>query len=160
MSTPRRSNAEIQFSEDEDETESASVIRHVVSHDGHKEASELVNTVNFPAVAIEIQRDFLTSIHAEVTRRFPELSFVISRVSVDSNTEVAVLTISQRRLFVHPPYGMVSRIQGYVQYKTYCISRQQRVSVDSKTDKCHVQKSIESVFARANQSVINTLLCN
>ena len=31
MSTPRRSNAEIQFSEDEDETESASVIRHVVS---------------------------------------------------------------------------------------------------------------------------------
>ena len=67
MSTPRRSNAEIQFSEDEDETESASVIRHVrvVSHD---EVSELVNTVNFPAVAIEIQRDFLTSIHAEVTR--------------------------------------------------------------------------------------------
>ena len=40
MSTPRRSNAEIQFSEDEDETESASVIRHVVSHDGH-EASEI-----------------------------------------------------------------------------------------------------------------------
>ena len=68
MSTPRRSNAEIQFSEDEDETESASVIRHVVSHDGHEEASELVNTMNFPAVAIEIQRDFLTSIHAEVTR--------------------------------------------------------------------------------------------
>ena len=66
MSTPRRSNAEIQFSEDE--TESASVIRHVVSHDSHEEASELVNTVNFPAVAIEIQRDFLTSIHAEVTR--------------------------------------------------------------------------------------------
>ena len=65
MSTPRRSNAEIQFSEYEDETESASVIRHVVSHD---EASELVNTVNFPAVAIEIQRDFLTSIHAEFTR--------------------------------------------------------------------------------------------
>ena len=70
MSTPRRSNAEIQFSEDEDETESTSVIpfRHVVSHDGHEEASELVNTVNFPAVAIEIQRYFLTSIHAEVTR--------------------------------------------------------------------------------------------
>ena len=60
MSTPRRSNAEIQFSVDEDETESASVIRHVVSHDGHEEASELVNTVNFPA-------DFLTSIHAQVT---------------------------------------------------------------------------------------------
>ena len=68
MSTPRRSNAEIQFSGDEDETESASVIRHVVSHEGHEEASELVNTVNFPAVAIEIQRDFLTSIHAEITR--------------------------------------------------------------------------------------------
>ena len=84
MSTPRRSNAEIKFSEDKDETESASVIRHVVSHDGHKEASELVNTVNFPAVAIETQRDFLTSIHAEVARLlvFPFLLALLGGGSV------------------------------------------------------------------------------
>ena len=59
MGTPRRSNAELDAeSEDEDETESASVSRHVVGRDGHEvllETSELVNTVNLPAVAIEIQ---------------------------------------------------------------------------------------------------------
>ena len=127
MGTPRRSNAELQLSdaesEDEDETESASVSLHVVSRDGHEVPleSELVNTVNLPAVAIEIQKDFLTSIRAGVTQRFPELSFVMSYVSVDSSTKVPVLMISQRRLFVHPPYGMVSRIQGYVEYKIYSV---------------------------------------
>ena len=73
MGTPRQSNVELQLSdaesEDKDETESASVSRHVVSRDGHEvplETSELVNTVNLPAVAIEIQKDFLTSIHARL----------------------------------------------------------------------------------------------
>ena len=54
MGTPRRSNAELQLSdaesEDEHETESASVSRHVVSRDGHEvplETSELMNTVKF-----------------------------------------------------------------------------------------------------------------
>ena len=108
MGTPRRSNAELQLpdveSEDEDETESASVTRHVparVSRDGHEvplETSELVNMVNLPAVAIEIKKDFLTSVYAGL-----ELLNAIKR---------------------------------------------------------HVQRLIESVFARANQSVINTLLCN
>ena len=63
----------------------------MVSRDGHEvplETSELVNTVNLPAVAIEIQKDFLTSIHAGVTQRFPDLSFVMSYVSVDSSTKV------------------------------------------------------------------------
>ena len=64
MGTPRRSNAELQLSdaesEDKDETESASVSRHVVSRDGHEvplEISELVNTVNLPAIVIEIQKE-------------------------------------------------------------------------------------------------------
>ena len=78
MGTSRQSIAELQLSdaegEDEDETESASVSLHVVSRDGHKvplktSDSELVNTVNLPAVAIEIQKDFLTGIHARVTQR-------------------------------------------------------------------------------------------
>ena len=29
--------------------------------------------------------------------------------------------INQHHLFVQPPYGMVSRIQGYVQYKKYSV---------------------------------------
>ena len=92
MSTPNQSNTGLQLSDanGEGETECASISRHV-------EAPELANTVNLPAVAIEIQKDFLTSIHAGVRRRFPKLT---SHVSVDSNTKIPVLTISQRRLFV------------------------------------------------------------
>ena len=117
MSTPNRglqlSDADSE-GEDEGETGGASVSRHV-------DASELANTVNLSAVAIETQNDFLTSIHEGVSRRFPELSFVMSHVSIDSNTKIPILMISQRRLFVHPPYGTVSRIQGCVQYKTYSV---------------------------------------
>ena len=41
----------------------------------------------------------------------------MSRASVNSDSQIPVLTINQSHLFVHSPYGMVSHIQDYVQYK-------------------------------------------
>ena len=121
MSTPRRSNTGLQLSDANCKggTEGASIScpSHMDGHDSCEPplevselGEELANTANFPVVATEIQKDFLTSIDAGVGQRFPELSFVMSHVLLDSNTKIPVLTISQCRLFVHPPYGMVSRI--------------------------------------------------
>ena len=82
------------------------------------EISTPPNTVaSLPEVSLEIQKDFLSRIHEQVAMRFPNLCFAMSRVTVDSK-EVPVLTICQRRL---PPHGMVSRIQGFVQYKEYTV---------------------------------------
>ena len=69
-----------------------------------------------------MQKDFLTCIYEGISGRFPDLSYAMSRVSVNSDMQIPVLTINQPHLFVHTPYGMVSRIQGYVQYKMFCNS--------------------------------------
>ena len=74
------------------------------------------------AESIKMKEGFLTSIYEEVSGCFPDLSFAISRASVNSDTQIPVLTINQCHLFIHPPYGMASRIQGYVQYKMFCNS--------------------------------------
>jgi len=76
--------------------------------------------VSLPEVSIEIQEDFLSRIHEQVAMHFPNLCFAMSRVTVDSK-EAPVLTISQRRLSICPPHGMVSRIQGFVQYEEYSV---------------------------------------
>ena len=50
-----------------------------------------------------------------------DLSFAMSHASVNSDTQILVLKINQHHpIFVYPPYGMVSLIQGYVQYKMFC----------------------------------------
>ena len=38
---------------------------------------------------------------------------------VDSTRYVSVLVINQRNLFYHPPFGMISRVQVSVQYRSY-----------------------------------------
>ena len=80
------------------------------------------NTVvnSAPEVSTENQEQFLSKIHQEIASRFPSLCFAMSRVEVNS-TQIPVLTISQRHLSVHLPHGMLSRIQGYVQYKEYSV---------------------------------------
>ena len=85
----------------------------------HTKAPELQN-ISRIAESIKTQEDFLTSIHEEVSGRFPDLSFAMSHVSVNNDTQIPVLTINQRHLFIHPPYGVVSRIQDYVQFKMFC----------------------------------------
>ena len=82
------------------------------------EAPELQN-ISRIAESIKTQ-DFLTSIHELVSGRFPDLSFVMSHASVNSDMQILVLTINQCHLFIHPPYGMVSHIQDYIQFKTFC----------------------------------------
>ena len=102
-------------SDSEGEVEDASISPTL----SHAEAPELQN-ISGIAESIKTQEDFLTSIYEEVSGRFPDLSFAMSCASVNSDTQIPVLTINQCHLFVHPPYGMVSHIQGYVQYKMFC----------------------------------------
>ena len=88
----------------------------------HVEEPELQN-ISRIAESIKTQY-FLTSIYVEVSERFPVLSFVMSHASVNSDIQIPVhvLMINQDHFFVHLPYGMVSHIQGYVQYKMFCNS--------------------------------------
>ena len=92
-------------------------------------APELQN-ISRIAGSIKTQ-DFLTkisfkisSIYVGVSGRVLVLSFVMSHTSVNSDIQIPVhvLMINQRHLFVHRPYGIVSHIQDYVQYKMFCNS--------------------------------------
>ena len=121
MNTLSRINTGFQLcngSDREGEVEDAS-ISPTLSHVG---APKLQN-ISRIAESIKIQ-DFLTSIYVGVSGRFPVLSFAMSRASVNSDMQIPVhvLMINQRHFFVHPPYGMVSHIQGYVQSKMFCNS--------------------------------------
>ena len=80
------------------------------------EAPELQN-ISRIAESIETQEDFQTNICEGVSGCFPDLSIAMSRASVNSDSQIPILTINQHHHFIHPPYGMVSYIQGYVQYK-------------------------------------------
>ena len=118
MNTLSRINTTFQLcdgSDSEGEVEEAS-ISPTLSHMG---APELQN-ISRIAESIKTQ-DFLTSIYVGVSGRFLVLSFAMSRASVNSDMQIPVhvLMINQRPLFVHPPYRMVSHIQGYVQYKMF-----------------------------------------
>ena len=121
MNTPSRINTGFQLcdgSDSEGEVEDVS-ISLTLSHVG---APELQN-ISRIAESIKTQ-DFLTSIYVGVSGRLPVLSFAMLRASVYSDMQIPVhvLMINQHHLIIHPPYGMVSHIQGYVQYKMFCNS--------------------------------------
>ena len=44
--------------------------------------------------SIKTQEDFLTSIYVEVSECFPDISFAMSRASVNSDTQIPVLMIN------------------------------------------------------------------
>ena len=122
MNTPSGNNTGFQLcdgSDSEGEVKDASISPTL----SHTEVPKLQN-ISRIAESIKMQEDFLTSIHEGIGGCFPDFTFVMSRASVNSDTQipVTVLTINQCHLFVHPPYGMVSRIQGYVQFKMFCNS--------------------------------------
>ena len=120
MNTPSGINTGFRLcngSDSEGEVEDASISP---TH-SHTEAPKLQN-ISRIAEPIKTQDDFLTSIHEGVSGRSPDFTFAMSRASVNSDMQIPVLTINQRHLFVHLPYGMVSRIQGYVQFKMFCNS--------------------------------------
>ena len=85
----------------------------------HAEAPELQN-ISRIAASIKTQEDFMISIYERGSGRFSDLSIAMSRASVNNHMQIPVLMINQCYLLVHPPYGMVSCIQGYVRYKMLC----------------------------------------
>ena len=97
-------------------------VSNLVSEDDTETPAPDISSVlvNLPEVCIETLEVFLAKIHEEVAAQFYNLCFAKSNVEAGSK-QVPILTISQRHLFVHPPYGMLSRIQGYVRYKEYSV---------------------------------------
>ena len=64
---------------------------------GHAEAPELQN-ISRIAESIKMQEDFLTGIYEVVSGYLPDISFAISCASVNSDTQIPVLTINQHYL--------------------------------------------------------------
>ena len=72
----------------------------------HAEAPELQN-ISRIAESIKMLEDFLTSIYEGVSGCFPDLSFAMSRASVNRDTHIPIMMINQCHLFIYLPYGMV-----------------------------------------------------
>jgi len=106
-----------------DQGQELEVVSYQDKPDDGSTVPESSTELNLPEVSIETQTKFLAEVYDGVRERFPELSFVMSRASLNSSdsSHVPFLTISQRQLFAHPPHGMVSRVQVSIQYKTYAI---------------------------------------
>ena len=90
-----------------------------------------------PTVSLLEQQLFIQNVFDRVSADFPELAFTIS---VDGNSRAPALTITQRNLFNHPPFGLTSRIQATVQYKSYV------ASVLMRSWKVGEVKSVEDVI--------------
>ena len=97
--------------------------------------------VEMPSVSLEMQEIFLRNISDTLSVHFLELMFTITRAMVDSTRYVSVLLINQRNLFYHPPFGMMSRVQVSVQYRSYVVHVLMRVW---KSGTC---ESLEEVIA-------------
>ena len=96
MNAPSGINTGFQLcngSDSEGEVEDASINPTV----GHVEAPKLQN-ISRIAELIKTQEDFLTSIYEVVSGYFPDISFAISCASVNSDTQIPVLTINQHHL--------------------------------------------------------------
>ena len=104
MNTPSGINTGFQLcngSDSEGEVEDAPKLSHV-------EAPELQKISRIADhESIQTQEDFLTSIYEGVSGCSPDLSFAMSRASLNSDTQIPVLTINQRHLFIHPPYEII-----------------------------------------------------
>lgn len=83
--------------------------------------------VEMPNVSTETQEIFLRNISDNLSVRFLELAFTMTCAMVDSTRYVSVLMINQRNLFYHPPFGMMSRVQVSVQYRSYVVHVLMRV---------------------------------
>ena len=76
--------------------------------------------VETPSVPLETQEIFLRSISDNLSVRFLELSFTMTRGMLDGTRCVSVLLINQRNLLYHPSFGMTSRVQISLQYRSCC----------------------------------------
>ena len=100
------------------------------------------------SISTQEKESFLQSLCDHISCSFPELALTMA---VDSSSGSPVLTITQKNLFNHPPFGLTSRIQVIVQY-TSCTA-----SVLMRTWKAGEVRSVEDVIKLchdfSNQSV-------
>ena len=95
-------------------------------------------------VATPVEKEmFLKGIVDAVSNQFPELVFVTGYLASDSNNPV--LTITQKSLFSHSPFGITSRVTITIQYKHYSVHVLMRLwregeikSVDDVVELCHI----------------------
>ena len=66
-------------------------------------------------VSTQEEESFLQSVFERVSCSFPELALTMA----DNTSGSPVLTITQKNLCNHPPFGLTSRIQVVVQYTSY-----------------------------------------
>ena len=90
------------------------------------------------AVSLIVQRLFLQNVFDSASYNFPELAFTMAVEA--GNSSAPVLTITQKNLYTHPPFGLTSRIQVAVQYKNYT------ASVLMRTWKVGEVKSVEDII--------------
>ena len=97
------------------------------------------------SVSAEIQEAFLKDLYDTLSGRYLELSFSMARSTTEDSRCTPYLLITQRNLHYHPPYGMISRVQLSVQFKTYSVHVMMRLwreevfeSVDDLADICEM----------------------
>ena len=101
-------------------------------------------------VSIEVQETFLQNLFATLSGHFLELTFSMACSSAGECRPY--LFITQKTLQFHPPYGMISRVQVSVQYKTYTVHVMMRMwrkdifeSVEELAEICKMIQSTSSV---------------
>ena len=87
-------------------------------------------------VSSQEEESFLQSVFERISVCFPEL---VLTMAVNSSGS-PVLTITQRNLFDHPPFGLTSHIQVVVQYSSYT------ASVLMRTWKVGEVRSVEDII--------------
>ena len=81
---------------------------------------ESVETTPDAPLTVSIQEElFLQSVFDHVSSSFPELALTMA---VNGCSGSPVSTITQKKLFNHPPFGLTSHIQVVIQYKCYTAS--------------------------------------
>ena len=100
---------------------------------------ESVETTPDAPLTVSMQEEelFLLSVFDHVSSSFPELALTMA---VNGSSGSSVLTITQKKLFNHPPFGLTSHIQVVIQYKCYT------ASVLMRTWKVGEVKSLEDIM--------------
>ena len=92
---------------------------------------------------------FLRNVIDSASKDFPELAFTLGFTELVSNTPI--LTITQRNLFCHPPFGFTSRVQITMQYKNYKVHILMRLWKEGELE--HIRDVFElcSIFSNKSQ---------
>ena len=122
---------------------SVSAISEVTNEQLQNEEDNATPAIVSSSVSVEVQEAFLKDLHDTLSGRFLELLFSMARSTTEDSRRTPYLLITQRTLHYHPPYGMISRVQVSVLFKTYSVHVMMRLwrkevfeSVDDLADIC------------------------